>query len=274
MKKWLLCVLFACTANSFAAPLSFDWKQHKAEVTETANGMENVYQIELKKEDSEHFLLNYGSREITKINGQKPSAELKKMLSTLLPPNPDLLIHRSGKAVDIPNWENFYSLITTISSASSEQKISKEKMAELNSPEIQAAMKQKTMEIPWGYWSWIWVDIDPDALPEPSKEEVSVLGIPFIQMASYELVSQDASNVTLRYTSLIQPNPAKPVKSKLFTKNDKAAWEKMAFEQVMKKVVVKATLEKRTMQPKHIEATEISPKKEVHRTYHFKWLSK
>ena len=266
MKKWLVSILFATASYAFSTPLSFNWKQNKAEVTEiidipsgvtetndvSSNVIEYRYFIQLTKRGVSNFVLSYGNRNIISINDYKPSEE--DVLSSQTLPPLVLLINQSGQAVDIINWKDFYTQSKKISLE--KKSISKDDLEELNNLEIQNAIKQKKMDNPWGYWIWLWADINPDKLPAPSQKNFSILGIPYIQTSSYELINQTDQEITLRYQSQVNMD--------------------QTADQLFKSVTVTATLAKQTMQPKSVEVSEVSsfPFIKIKRTtYRFKWFN-
>ena len=157
MKKWLVSILFATASYAFSTPLSFNWKQNKAEVTEitdipygvtetndvSSDVIEYRYFIQLTKRGISNFVLSYGNRNIISINDYKPSEEA--VLSSQALPPLILLINQSGQAVDILNWKDFYTQSKKISLE--KKSISKDDLEELNNLEIQNAIKQKRWTI-------------------------------------------------------------------------------------------------------------------------------
>ena len=287
MKKWLVSILFATASYAFSTPLSFSWKQNKAEVTEitdipygvtetndvSSNVIEYRYFIQLTKRGISNFVLSYGNRNIISINDYKPSEEDVLSLQTL--PPLVLLINQSGQAVDIINWKDFYTQSKKISLE--KKSISKDDLEELNNLEIQNAIKQKKMDNPWGYWIWLWADINPDKLPAPSQKNFSILGIPYIQTSSYELINQTDQEITLRYQSQVNMDQTADISNESFLKADKVTTKELIdADQLFKSVTVTATLAKQTMQPKSVEVSEVSsfPFIKIKRTtYRFKWFN-
>ena len=286
MKKWLVSILFVTASYAFSTPLSFNWKQNKAEVTEitdipygvtetndvSSDVIEYRYFIQLTKRGISNFVLSYGNRNIISINDYKPSEE--DVLSSQTLPPLVLLINQSGQAVDIINWKDFYTRSKKISLE--KKSISKDDLEELNNLEIQNAIKQKKMDNPWGYWIWLWADINPDKLPAPSQKNFSILGIPYIQTSSYELINQTDQEITLRYQSQVNMDQTADISNESFLKADKVTTKELIdADQLFKSVTVTATLAKQTMQPKSVEVSEVSsfPFIKIKRaTYRFKWF--
>lgn len=286
MKKWLVSILFVTASYAFSTPLSFNWKQNKAEVTEitdipygvtetndvSSDVIEYRYFIQLTKRGISNFVLSYGNRNIISINDYKPSEEA--VLSSQALPPLILLINQSGQAVDILNWKDFYTQSKKISLE--KKSISKDDLEELNNLEIQNAIKQKKMDNPWGYWIWLWADINPDKLPAPSQKNFSILGIPYIQTSSYELINQTDQEITLRYQSQVNMDQTADISNESFLKADKVTTKELIdADQLFKSVTVTATLAKQTMQPKSVEVSEVSsfPFIKIKRaTYRFKWF--
>ncbi|WP_154953497.1 hypothetical protein [Neisseria flavescens] len=287
MKKWLVSILFVTASYAFSTPLSFNWKQNKAEVTEitdipygvtetndvSSDVIEYRYFIQLTKRGISNFVLSYGNRNIISINDYKPSEEA--VLSSQALPPLILLINQSGQAVDILNWKDFYTQSKKISLE--KKSISKDDLEELNNLEIQNAIKQKKMDNPWGYWIWLWADINPDKLPAPSQKNFSILGIPYIQTSSYELINQTDQEITLRYQSQVNMDQTADISNESFLKADKVTTKELIdADQLFKSVTVTATLAKQTMQPKSVEVSEVSsfPFIKIKRTtYRFKWFN-
>ena len=286
MKKWLVSILFVTASYAFSTPLSFNWKQNKAEVTEitdipygvtetndvSSDVIEYRYFIQLTKRGISNFVLSYGNRNIISINDYKPSEEAVLSSQALQPLI--LLINQSGQAVDILNWKDFYTQSKKISLE--KKSISKDDLEELNNLEIQNAIKQKKMDNPWGYWIWLWADINPDKLPAPSQKNFSILGIPYIQTSSYELINQTDQEITLRYQSQVNMDQTADISNESFLKADKVTTKELIdADQLFKSVTVTATLAKQTMQPKSVEVSEVSsfPFIKIKRaTYRFKWF--
>ena len=286
LKKWLVSILFVTASYAFSTPLSFNWKQNKAEVTEitdipygvtetndvSSDVIEYRYFIQLTKRGISNFVLSYGNRNIISINDYKPSEEA--VLSSQALPPLILLINQSGQAVDILNWKDFYTQSKKISLE--KKSISKDDLEELNNLEIQNAIKQKKMDNPWGYWIWLWADINPDKLPAPSQKNFSILGIPYIQTSSYELINQTDQEITLRYQSQVNMDQTADISNESFLKADKVTTKELIdADQLFKSVTVTATLAKQTMQPKSVEVSEVSsfPFIKIKRaTYRFKWF--
>ena len=287
MKKWLVSILFATASYAFSTPLSFNWKQNKAEVTEitdipsgvtetndvSSNVIEYRYFIQLTKRGISNFVLSYGNRNIISINDYKPSEE--DVLSSQTLPPLVLLINQSGQAVDIINWKDFYTQSKKISLE--KKSISKDDLEELNNLEIQNAIKQKKMDNPWSYWIWLWADINPDQLPAPSQKNFSILGMPYIQTSSYQLINQTDQEIALRYQSQVNIDQTADIGNESFLKTDKVTTKELIdADQLFKSVTVTATLAKQTMQPKSVEVSEVSsfPFIKIKRTtYRFKWFN-
>lgn len=287
MKKWLVSILFATASYAFSTPLSFNWKQNKAEVTEitdipsgvtetndvSSNVIEYRYFIQLTKRGIGNFVLSYGNRNIISINDYKPSEE--DVLSSQTLPPLVLLINQSGQAVDIINWKDFYTRSKKISLE--KKSISKDDLEELNNLEIQNAIKQKKMDNPWSYWIWLWADINPDKLPAPSQKNFLILGMPYIQTSSYQLINQTDQEITLRYQSQVNIDQTADIGNESFLKTDKVTTKELIdADQLFKSVTVTATLAKQTMQPKSVEVSEVSsfPFIKIKRTtYRFKWFN-
>ena len=235
--------------------------------------IEYRYFIQLTKQGISNFVLSYGNRNIISINDYKPSEEDVLSLQTL--PPLVLLINQSGQAVDIINWKDFYTQSKKISLE--KKSISKDDLEELNNLEIQNAIKQKKMDNPWGYWIWLWADINPDKLPAPSQKNFSILGIPYIQTSSYELINQTDQEITLRYQSQVNMDQTADISNESFLKADKVTTKELIdADQLFKSVTVTATLAKQTMQPKSVEVSEVSsfPFIKIKRTtYRFKWFN-
>ncbi|WP_300483590.1 hypothetical protein, partial [uncultured Neisseria sp.] len=237
MKKWLVSILFATASYAFSTPLSFNWKQNKAEVTEitdipsgvtetndvSSNVIEYRYFIQLTKRGIGNFVLSYGNRNIISINDYKPSEE--DVLSSQTLPPLVLLINQSGQAVDIINWKDFYTRSKKISLE--KKSISKDDLEELNNLEIQNAIKQKKMDNPWSYWIWLWADINPDKLPAPSQKNFSILGMPYIQTSSYQLINQTDQEITLRYQSQVNIDQTADIGNESFLKTDKVTTKEL-----------------------------------------------
>ena len=132
------------------------------------------------------------------------------------------------------------------------------------------------MDNPWGYWIWLWADINPDKLPAPSQKNFSILGIPYIQTSSYELINQTDQEITLRYQSQVNMDQTADISNESFLKADKVTTKELIdADQLFKSVTVTATLAKQTMQPKSVEVSEVSsfPFIKIKRaTYRFKWF--
>ncbi len=281
MQKWFAGLLALAVSGAFAAPLAFNWQQQRAEVTETGQlssssmEMENVYDIRLSQQNGGRFLLKFGPRNVTSIDGKKPDAELQPILATLLPSLPDILIDSDGEPLDIPDWESYFAYSMAVSEALMRTRGTQSNPkaeAFLNSPEMSRLLKAKMLNEPWGQWVWLWADIDPEHLPEPQQSERMVFGMPLKQTSSYRLINQTAQTVTLRYESQIQADTGKPLADNSLLKADESAWKQLPEGLGLRNTRITATLERQTLQPQTVEVVETGPKRETKRTYRFKWL--